>query len=175
VDRLRLGETLTLSSPVTSHQAIEVVAVRSISAEGLLIKQAFDAAAQANLIRAILEAHRPTHPAMPTAAQEHHSSGSQPGGNYSKRPQPTRLLFLFTHPPQPVHTSQRQAYAEIPRVRNTLCKVMNPDSFHLPKSMAGVLTFVRWKHQTILRLPPNRCTLPSSQKTGWLEQFPPFL
>ena len=73
---LRLGETLTLSSPVTSHQAIEVVAVRSISAEGLLIKQAFDAAAQTNLIGMIVEAHRPTHLAVPAAAQDHYSSGS---------------------------------------------------------------------------------------------------
>jgi len=64
----RLGLNLSASNPVTGHQAIEVVTVRTVSAEGLLIEKAFDAAAQANLIRAILEAHRPTHLAVPAAA-----------------------------------------------------------------------------------------------------------
>ena len=106
MDGLRLGLTLTLAHSVASHQAIEVVAVRSESAEGLFIKQAFDATAQANLIGVILEAHRPTHLAVPAAAEDHYPRRAQPGGYHAQRPQPTRLLFLFTHPPQPVSTSQ---------------------------------------------------------------------
>ena len=106
MDGLRLGLTLALAHSVASHQAIEVVAVGSVSAEGFLIKQAFDATAQAYLIGVILKAHRPTHLPVPAAAEDHNSSRSQPGRNHAQRPQPTRLLFLFTHLPQPVSTSQ---------------------------------------------------------------------
>ena len=65
------GLGLTFSGLVVSHQAVEVVAVGSESAESLLIKQAFDAAAQANLVRVILEAHRPTHLPVPAATKDH--------------------------------------------------------------------------------------------------------
>jgi len=101
-----LGLQFTVSNSVASHQAIEVVAVGSVSAKSLLIKQAFDAAAQANLVGVILEPHRPTHFAVPAAAEDHHSRRSQPGSNHAQRPQPTRRLFLFTHPPQPVNPSK---------------------------------------------------------------------
>ncbi len=78
-----LGLQLTVSNSVASHQAIEVVAVGSVSAKGLLIKQAFDAAPQANLVGVILEAHWPTHLAVPAAAENHHSRRSQPGSNHA--------------------------------------------------------------------------------------------
>ena len=78
----RLGMSLSASNPIAGYQAIEVVTVRPVSAEGFLVEQPFDAAAQANLVGVILVADRPAHPAMPAAAKKHHSSGSQPGGNY---------------------------------------------------------------------------------------------
>ena len=78
-----LGMKFTVSNSVASHQAIEVVAVGSVSAKGLLIKQAFNAAAQANMVRVIMEAHRPTHLTVPAAAENHHSRRSQPGGNHA--------------------------------------------------------------------------------------------
>jgi hypothetical protein len=94
------------SSQIPGNEAIEVVAVRSVSTEGLLIKQTFDATTEANLIRVILEANRPTHLAMPATAEDHYSSRSQPSSNHTQRPQPTRLLFLFTHLPLPVSPSK---------------------------------------------------------------------
>jgi hypothetical protein len=63
-----LGMTPALSNPVASHQPIEVVVVGSVSAEGLLIEQPFDAASETNLIGMILEANRPTHVTVPAAA-----------------------------------------------------------------------------------------------------------
>jgi hypothetical protein len=64
----RLGMNLSAPNSVAGHQAIEVVTERTVSAEGFLVEQAFDAATQANLVGVILEANRPTHPAMPAAA-----------------------------------------------------------------------------------------------------------
>ena len=92
-------------SAIPGNQTTEVVTVGSVCAEGLLIKQTLDAAAQANLIRVILEPNRPTHFAVPATAEDHNSRSSQPSRDHTKRPQPTRLLFLFTHPPQPVSPS----------------------------------------------------------------------
>jgi len=82
----RFGLSFTTSSAVASHQAIKIVAVRSVSAEGLFIEQTLDAATQANLIGMILKAHRPTHLAVPATAQDNDSSGSQPGRDHAKRP-----------------------------------------------------------------------------------------
>jgi hypothetical protein len=96
---------LILTSSVPGNQPIEIVTIGSVRAEGLLIKQALDAAAQANLIRVILEANRPTHLAMPATTEDHYSSRSQPSSNHTQRPPPTRLLFFFTHQPQPVSPS----------------------------------------------------------------------
>jgi len=47
-----LGFRMSLlgSSQILGNQAIEVIAVGSVSAEGLLIKQTFDATTEANLI-----------------------------------------------------------------------------------------------------------------------------
>lgn len=71
--RLGFGKNFAGSSPVARDQAAEVVTVRSVGAESFLIKQALDAAAQANLIGAILRADRPTHIAVPATAEEHHA------------------------------------------------------------------------------------------------------
>ena len=105
-DRLGFGRNLVLSSSVPGNQAIEVVAVGAVGAEGLLIKQAFDAAAQANLIGVIVEAHGPAHLAVPAAAKDHDSGRAQAGGKHAQRPHPARLLFLVTHLPQPVSPSK---------------------------------------------------------------------
>lgn len=137
------GLGLRSSSTVASHQAIEVVAVRSVGAEGLLIKQAFDAAAQANLIGVILETHGPTHLTVPAAAQDHHSSRSQPGGNHPYRPHPARLLFLFTQLPEPV-ILQKLRICPILGACNGLRNGMNQKGFPgLRKIKAALLTFVR--------------------------------
>ena len=103
--RLGLGKSLFAASPVLRDEFIEIVAIGSVGAEGLLVKQTLDATAQANLIGVILETHWPTHLAMPATAEDYDSSRSQPRRNYSERPQPTRLLFHFTHLPQPVSPS----------------------------------------------------------------------
>jgi len=109
---LGFGMKLVLSRSVPGNQATEVVAVGSVGAESFLIKQALDAAAQANLIRVILEANRPTHFAVPATAKDHYSGCPQPSRNQTQRPQPTRLLFRFTHLPQPVSPSKSKGYAE---------------------------------------------------------------
>jgi len=85
------------ASPVLRDQSIEIVTVGPVRAECLLIKQALDATTQADLIRVILRANRPTHLVVPAAAEDHDSCRSQPCRNYAQRPQPTRLLFHFTH------------------------------------------------------------------------------
>jgi len=103
---LRFSMTRFSSSQIPGNEAIEVIAVRSVSTEGLLIKQTFDATTEANLIRVILVANRPTHLAVPATAEDHYSSCSQPSSNHTQRPQPTRLLFLFTHLALPVSPSK---------------------------------------------------------------------
>jgi len=89
--------SLTVSLPVVSYEAVEVVAIGSESSEGLFIKQAFDAAAQANLVGAVMEAHRPAHFAVPATAENDHARRAQSGGDYAEPPSPSRLLFWFTH------------------------------------------------------------------------------
>ena len=80
---LGFGLNFIVSGSVASNQATEIVAIRSVGAESFLIKQALDAAAQANLIGAILEANRPTHLAVPATAKDHHSGCAQPGCNHA--------------------------------------------------------------------------------------------
>ena len=83
---LRFSMTRFSSSQIPGNEAIEVIAVRSVSTEGLLIKQTFDATTEANLIRVILEAHRPAHFAVPAAAKNHHTGRAQSGSHYAERP-----------------------------------------------------------------------------------------
>lgn len=66
----RHGLELRFSLPfaVPGKQALDVVAVGSVGGETVLIKQAFDAAAQANLVGVVLSANRPTHLSMPAAS-----------------------------------------------------------------------------------------------------------
>ena len=71
-----LRRSFFCSRPVAANQLVEIVTVGSVGAECCLIKQALDAAAQANLIGVILKAHRPTHLAVPAAAKDHDSGCS---------------------------------------------------------------------------------------------------
>ena len=80
------GLGMAFPDAVASHQAIEIVAVGAVGAERLLIKQAFDAAAQADLVGAVLEAHRPAHFAVPAAAENHYTGCAQSGGNHAEGP-----------------------------------------------------------------------------------------
>ena len=92
-----LGLTFSVSDAVASHQVIQIVAIWPISAESFFVKQAFDAAAQANLVGAVMEAHRPAHFAVPATAENDHARRAQSGGDYAEPPSPSRLLFWFTH------------------------------------------------------------------------------
>jgi hypothetical protein len=92
-----LGLNFAGASAILGNQTAEIVAVRSVRAEGLLIEQALDAATEAHLIGAILVPNRPTHLAVPATAKDYDSRSSQPSSDPTQRPQPTRLLFLFTH------------------------------------------------------------------------------
>ena len=138
------GMNLSGSSAVADNQAVEIVAVRSVGAESLLIKQALDAATQANLIGIILEANRPTHLPMPATAEDHDSRRSQPGRNHAQRPQPARLLFLLTHLPQPINPSKTKHMLNSGDVQwSSESMNWNKLLVGLPKSRTTLLTLVR--------------------------------
>ena len=80
------GFGMAFPDAVTSYEVIQIVAVWPISAESFFIKQAFDAAAQTNLVGAVMEAHRPAHFAVPASAENDHASRAQSGGDYAERP-----------------------------------------------------------------------------------------
>lgn len=79
------------------NELIQVVAVGAVSAEVLLIEEALDAAAQADLIRVLLETNWPAHFAMPATAQNQHGGSGNSSCNQTQGNFPTRLLFL-SHP-----------------------------------------------------------------------------
>jgi hypothetical protein len=68
---------------VSSNQASEVITEGAVRAEGGDIEEAFDAAAEADLIGAILIADRPAHLAVPATAKEKYSSSSDTGSDYA--------------------------------------------------------------------------------------------
>ena len=68
---------------VPGNQPIQVVTVWPISAERVFIKQALDAATQADLVGVLLQADRPAHLAMPATAKNHQSSPCQPGSHHA--------------------------------------------------------------------------------------------
>jgi hypothetical protein len=92
--------------PIPADEAIQVVAIGPVGAEGLFVEEAFDAAAQADLVGVILGANRPAHFAVPAPTEDYYSGTRQSCGQEAQRPQPTRSLFYFTHPPQPVSRSK---------------------------------------------------------------------
>jgi hypothetical protein len=91
-------------SAIPSEKFLEIVTVRAKSPERILVEQALDAAARADLIGATLGANRPAHLAMPASSQDDRST-SQTGRHQADRPQPTRTLalqrlgFFFQLPP----------------------------------------------------------------------------
>lgn len=50
-------------------QPIEVITIGPVSAEGVLVKQTLDTAAEADLVGITLGAHRPAHLAVPATAE----------------------------------------------------------------------------------------------------------
>ena len=79
-------------------QLLHVITVGSVAAEFLLVKQALDPASQAHLIRVVSLSHRPTHSAVPAAAQEEHRRSARAGGEQARpcppRPSPLLLAHL---------------------------------------------------------------------------------
>src|SRR5579864_7785687 len=55
---------------IVSKQSLQIVAIGPETAEGVLIEQAFDAAAGADLVGASLRTDGPTHFAVPAAAEQ---------------------------------------------------------------------------------------------------------
>jgi hypothetical protein len=79
---LGLGDS---SGSIPGNQPIQVVAVGTIGTKGFLVEKALNSAAQAYLIRMLLVADRPTHLAMPAAAQNEHCSPRNSGSNNTER------------------------------------------------------------------------------------------
>ncbi len=100
------GLKINTAGPILTDQAIQFVAIGSVGAESLLVEEALDPAAQANLVRVILEANRPAHVAVPATAEDYYAGTRQSCGQETQRPQPARFLLYFTHPPQPVSRSK---------------------------------------------------------------------
>lgn len=68
------GRRVKLASPdvIPGNQAIEIVTVRPVGAEGILVKEALDATIQADLIGMVLSPDGPTHFAVPATAKNYH-------------------------------------------------------------------------------------------------------
>jgi len=78
-------------------QLLHVITVGSVAAEFLLVKQALDPASQAHLIRVFSLSHRPTHSAVPAAAQQEHRRSARAGGEQARPCPPRPALLLLTH------------------------------------------------------------------------------
>lgn len=102
---LLYGFVLVLAG-VPSDQMVQVITIWAVSSESLFIKQAFDSAAQANLIGMLLITHRPTHLPMPAAAKYQHSRSSYASCNQTERDLPAGLLFV-RHQNQGTDTEQQ--------------------------------------------------------------------
>jgi len=86
---------------VPRKQTLQVVAVGSVSAKGVLVEQALYAATSADLIGTALGPDRPTHFAMPAAAEKYGNAGN-PSRNQANGPEPAGAsgflrLFDFFH------------------------------------------------------------------------------
>ena len=88
---LRLG--FLLASLGSGDKTIQIVTIGPVGAEGLLVEEPFDAAAQANLVGMALRANWPTRPAMPAAAKNENSGAGQAGREQSQMPGPSRFWF----------------------------------------------------------------------------------
>jgi hypothetical protein len=89
---------------VPRQQTLNVVAVGSVSAKGILVEQALNAAARTYLVGTALGPDGPAHFAMPAAAEEYRDPGDS-GRNQPNGPEPTgalsflRLLDFFHRNP----------------------------------------------------------------------------
>src|SRR6516164_4013411 len=82
---------------LSCDEFLHVIAVGSIAAEFLLIKQAPDPASQAHLIRVLSLSHWPAHFAVPAAAQKEHRRSARSSSEQA-RPCPARpALLLLVH------------------------------------------------------------------------------
>ena len=79
--------------PVPGYQALQFIAVRTVTLESILVEEAFGAATQANLIAVSGGAYGPAHPAMPTTPKQHGCPG-QTGRHQAQRPQPSGALIF---------------------------------------------------------------------------------
>jgi hypothetical protein len=91
-----LGFELALRA-ILGDQAVQVVAVLAVCAEGLFIEEALDSAAQANLVRVILIADRPAHFTVPATAKNEHGCSGNPGCHDPKGNFPARFLVAYRH------------------------------------------------------------------------------
>lgn len=79
------------------NETVEVIAVRSIAPEILLIEQALDATAKTDLIGVSLSTNGPAHVLVPAAAQDRDGRSGKASGHNSERPQPTGSFALLGH------------------------------------------------------------------------------
>jgi len=75
-----LGRSAAALRTIPGQEAVQIVTVRAVGAEGLLVEKPLDPAAEANLIGVILSTNWPAHFAVPAAAKQHHSGASKSGG-----------------------------------------------------------------------------------------------
>src|SRR5437868_4203503 len=84
---------------VPGNQPIEVISVRPIGAESLLVEKTLDSATGANLVGIPLSTDRPAHFAVPATTKKHNRRTGQPGSRDTERPKPAQfpLLQLSSH------------------------------------------------------------------------------
>jgi hypothetical protein len=73
-----------MSGPIcrfAGNELVQVIAVRPVGSERLLIKESFDPAPKADLVRMLLIADRPAHFAVPATAEDEHRSPRNAGRN----------------------------------------------------------------------------------------------
>src|SRR5258708_2550468 len=81
--------------PFPSGEFVQVVAEGAKRAEGFLVEQPLGAAAEANLVRISLPADRPTHLAVPAAAESQHRRSRQAACHDSGPPPIGPLEFFW--------------------------------------------------------------------------------
>jgi len=74
------------SGVIPLPEAVQVVTIRAVSTESLLVKQALDTTSEAHLVGTILGTDGPAHPAMPAAAKQHDRSARDTCSHQTKRP-----------------------------------------------------------------------------------------
>ncbi len=78
--RCGFGMELDAAALVHADEAIQIVAIGSVGAEGFLVEEALDAAAEADLVGVIFKANRPAHLAVPATAKDYYAGTRQSRG-----------------------------------------------------------------------------------------------